>query len=284
LKLAASILASALLAAAGAPAAAARTLEDASPLRGAAGVFHPYPLARVDNAVAAVANPAGLAARNSTEIIGLVTDSDHLRDGDSAFLVKRLEVGAAYERYRPFASSASVARLTLATARRITRHVFFGSSYAWYFSKDGDLADLASLDLGLLVRRPPRLSFAATANGLNKPSVRGERLERRYACGLGVSPVARVVLFVEDEIAANENLGATVPAYGVELEPRRGILLRGRLDTDGDAMLALEFHFGQGAYGVVGRTSHDGGSDGRAGYIRLTDEIPGAGPRRGRGR
>jgi hypothetical protein len=47
--------------------------------------------------------------------------------------------------------------------------------------------------------------------------------------------------------------------------------LRGRADTDGDFLVGLEFNYNQTAYGILGRYSHGGGSDGRAGYMRLVD-------------
>lgn len=268
-----ALLAAGLRVLAWAAPAPALTLEDSSPLHGTATLFHPYPLARVDNAVAAVVNPAGLAARYSAELFGVVTDADALRDGDSAVLVKIRRLGIAYERYRPIEDDASVARLTVATARPITRSLFIGSSYAWYFSKDDDLDQLSSLDFGLLARHPRGLSFAATATGVNRPSFHGERLDRLFSFGLAFGPVlGRFTLFAEDAIAQNQSLSATVPAYGLEAEPFGGMLLRARMDTDGDFRLGFEYNFNQSAYGVVGRYSQDGDSDGRAGYLRLADE------------
>lgn len=247
-------------------------------------MFHAYPLARVDNAFATVVNPGALAARVSTEIVAVFADSENLRDGDWAVLLKRLGFGFGYERYGPIDSLPRVTRLTVGTGRQITRRVFVGSSLAWYFSKDDDLADLASLDIGFLARPVPRLSLAMVASGLNRPDFRGVAIERRYAAGVGVSPIRRLVLFVEDEIAADQNLAATVPAYGFELEPVRGIVLRAGADTDGDFRFGFEYNFAQSAYGVVGRYRHDGESDGRAGMIRLTDELISEPPRHRPGR
>src|SRR5512145_3574292 len=71
----------------------ALTLESASPLHGTATLFHPHPFARVDNAVAAVVNPAGLGVRYGSDLYGMITDSDNLRDGDFAVLVKLRRLG-----------------------------------------------------------------------------------------------------------------------------------------------------------------------------------------------
>jgi len=268
--------------------AAAVSLADAPPLHGPVTLFHPYPLARVDNAAAAVANPAGLAARPSSELLVLATDSDALRDGEIGVILKRLDFGLAYERYRPFRDGPSVARFTVASARRLSRTLFFGSSYAWYFSKDDSLADLASLDLGLLARWPPHVSIAMTATGVNRPDYGASRIDRRYALGIGYSPVRRLVLFAEDVLAGGTSLGETAPAYGIEVEPTRGIVLRGRADTDGDFRIGIEYNFDQSTFGIVGLFDNDGDSAARAGYVRMTDETyqpeaarPGAG-RRGR--
>lgn len=265
----------------GAAPARAATLADAPPTRGPASVLHPYMLARVDNAVAAVSSPGALAARPSTEIVGLVTDTDGARDGDWAVLVKKLGLAFSYERYQPIDSLPRVGRLTIATGQRITRALFAGTSYAWYFSKDDDLADLTSVDVGVLARWAPRLSVAAVATALNRPSFRGERIETRYALGVGFSPFSRLVLFAQDELPARSSLSETAPAFGVELEPVRGLVLRGAADTDGESRFGLEYNLAQSAYGVVGRYDRDGRSDGRAGYLRLTDEIYTEGPRPG---
>jgi hypothetical protein len=259
---------------------AALDLREASPLRGPASVFHPFPLAGIDHAVAVLENPAGLAVAPSSEFFGLVTDSDHLGDGDTAFLLKMRLVGLAYERSRPVEGLPSAGKLTVGMGRRLSRTMAFGASYAWFFSKDDDLADLSSVDFGLLVRAVPRISLAAAATGYNRPTFRGERIPRRYAAGLQAAPAGDwLLLFLEGTAHSEERLADGVAAYGLELEPLSGIVLRGRADTDGDYRVGFEYNFGQSAYGVVGLYRNDGDSDGRAGYIRLLDTAY----RRGRG-
>ncbi len=269
-----SMFAAALAAAVRADRAEALTLGDASPLQGTATLFHPYPFASVDNAVATVVNPAGLAARYTAELFGAVTDADALRDGDSAVLIKLRRLGLGYERYRPVQDGASVARFTVALGRPITRSVLIGTSYAWYFSKDNDLDRLSSLDLGLLARGAHGISLGVAATGVNRPEFRGARIDRLYTFGVACGPyLQRFTVFAEDAIAENQSLSQTVPAYGLVVEPIAGLLLRSRIDTDGDFRVGFEYNFPQSAYGVVGRYAHDGESDGRAGYLRLTDEI-----------
>jgi hypothetical protein len=272
--LAAWLAAAATLGAAGCPdMAASLTLSDASPLHGTATLFHPYPFASVDNAVATVVNPAGLSARYSAEFFGAVTDAEVLRDGDSAFLLKVRGAGFAYERYRPIPDGESAARFTVAMSRPITRSVFIGSSYAWYFSDDQELDDLSSLDIGLLVRGMSSLSFAAAATGVNRPEYAGSRIDRLYTAGLVYGPiVGHFTVFAEDALYEGQSLSETVPAYGLEVEPLAGLMLRSRFDTDGDFRVGIEYNLPKSAYGVVGRYGSGGESDGRAGYLRLTDE------------
>lgn len=267
---------------AGFDAAAARaiTLSDVSPLAGAARAFHPYSLASIDNALAIVANPAGIAARPAAEFLALMTDSDERRDGDNAVLVKMRQLGLGFERYRPREGAARVTRLTLATGRRVTRSVTIGASYAWFFSDDDDLAALSSVDFGLHARAHRRIAVAAAAYGYNRPALGSVRILREYAAGLAIAPVTRWLgLFVEGTMTSEQNLAGATGAYGFDLEPIAGIVLRGRTDTDGDYRVGFEYNFNQSGYGVVGLYRHSGGSDGRAGYIRLTESPY----RRGRG-
>jgi len=274
------VLGVALLVCVHAPPARALTLSDVSPLAGAARAFHPYSLASIDNALSIVANPAGIAARPSAEFFGLVTDSDHLRDGDNAILLKMRQLGVGYERFRPVDGAARVSRLTVAMGRRVTRSLTIGASYAWFFSDDDDLAKLSSVDFGLHARAHSRVAFAGAAYGYNRPSLGGERIPRDYAAGVELAPITRWLgLFFEGSMTSEENLAGATGAYGLELEPISGIVLRGRADTDGDYRVGFEYNFNQSGYGVVGLYRHSGGSDGRAGYIRLMESPY----RRGRG-
>ncbi|MFN0151400.1 MAG: hypothetical protein ACKVU1_11920 [bacterium] len=264
----------------GPSAAGAITLSDVSPLAGAARAFHAYSLASIDNALAIVANPAGIAVRPSAEFFMLVTDSDRLRDGDTAFLAKMQQLGVAYERFRPVEGAARVSRLTFATGRRVTRSLTIGMSYGWFFSDDDSLAALSSFDLGVHVRAHSRIAFAGAAYGYNRPSLGETRIPRHYEAGVELSPITQWLgLFCEASMTSEENLAGATAAYGAEIEPVAGIVLRGRADTDGDYRVGFEYNFNQSGYGVVGLYRHSGGSDGRAGYIRLTDSVY----RRGRG-
>ncbi len=256
------------------------TLSEVSPLAGAARAFHPYSLASIDNALAIVANPAGIAVRPSAEFFMLVTDSDRLRDGDNAFIAKMQQLGLAYERYRPVEGGARVSRLTLATGRSVTRAVTVGVSYGWFFSDNDDLASLSSLDFGVHARPLSRIAFAGAAYGYNRPSLGETRISRHYEAGVELSPITQwLALFFEGSMTSEDNLAGATAAYGAEIEPIGGIVLRGRADTDGDYRVGFEYNFNQSGYGVVGLYRHSGGSDGRAGYIRLTESIY----RRGRG-
>jgi hypothetical protein len=258
----------------------ALTLREASPLEGTASAFHPYPFVRAVDAVSLVVNPAQLGTRPASEFYALVTHARALRNGDSAFLFKTRLLGFGYERYRPLEDAASVGRLTVGLARVIARGVSIGASYGWYFSEDDELADLSGLSFGLQLHSRSRLGLSGVAHGWNRPTFRGERIPRRYAAGFGLVPgPSWLLLFSEARVDSDQDLGESIVAYGLELEPIEGVIVRGRADTDGDFRFGLEWNFNQSGYGVVGLYEGGEGNEGRAGYIRLTDTLY----RRGRG-
>jgi hypothetical protein len=252
--------------------AGARTLAESSPLHGAATLFHPYPLALLDNAVASVVNPAGLGVVPSAEFFGLITDSDAARDGDLAVLLKMRRLGLAFERSRPFADRDRVTRLTVAHGRPLGSRLTAGASYAWCFSGDSKLAELSSADAGLTYRAGTRVALAASALGINEPKLDGVRLARTYLAGVAARPALDwLTLFGEGSLLAGSRAEDGVAAYGLVVEPVHGILVRGRADTDGDFRFGFEYNIHQSAYGVVGLYDSGGESDGRAGYLRLND-------------
>jgi hypothetical protein len=247
-------------------------LDDVSPLAGPGRAFNPFPMAAVAHASAPVVNPAGLAAATSSDFLFLYTDADEIRDGDMALLLKMRTLGVAYERFNPLAGRDDVSRLTVGLGHQITRSLAVGASYAWFFSEDDGLADMSSLDFGLRARVAPRVVLAGAAYGFNSPDLDGVTIPREYMAGARMAPITKWLgLFVEGTMTAEQSLGDATGAYGTEIEPLNGLVLRGRADTDGDFHVGLEFNYNQTAYGILGRYSHGGGSDGRAGYMRLVD-------------
>jgi len=247
-------------------------LTDATPLAGPGRLFHPFPLASITNAAASVVNPAGLAGRVSSDFFLLFTDADEIRDGDTAYLLKMKTLGLAYERFDPLAGRASVSRLTVGFGRSFSRTLSLGVSYAWFFSEDDGLSDLSSLDFGVRALAGPRIALAVAAYGWNVPDLDGVAIPREFAAGVNFAPITQWLgLFVEGTMNGDQSLGDATGAYGTEIEPLSGLILRGRADTDGDFRFGLEFNYNQTAFGVLGRYRHGGGSDGRAGYSRLVD-------------
>jgi hypothetical protein len=254
------------------PSSHAVEVTEATPLAGPGRVFHPFPLASITHAGAAVVNPAGLAGRVSSDFLFLFTDADEIRDGDTAYLLKMKTLGIAYERFDPLAGRASVSRLTVGFGRAFSPSLALGASYAWFFSEDDGLADLSSLDFGVRALAGSRIAFAAAAYGWNVPDLDGVAIPREFAAGLELAPITQWLgLFVEGTMTSKQSLGDATAAYGAELEPISGLILRGRADTDGDFRFGLEFNYNQTAFGVLGLYRHGGGSDGRAAYSRLVD-------------
>ena len=246
-------------------------LNETTPLAGPGRAFNPFPLAAATHAVATAVNPAGLAA-GSSDFLLLYTDADEIRDGDTAVLLKMKTLGIAYERFDPLPDRASVTRFTVAWGYPVARSLTIGASYAWFFSDDDGLADLSSVDLGLRARLSSRIMLAGAAYGFNSTDLDGVEIPREYMAGARMAPITKWLgLFLEGTMTSEQSLADATGAYGMEIEPIGGVILRGRADTDGDFRLGFEFNYNQSAYGILGLFRSGGNSDGRAAYMRLVD-------------
>jgi protease-4 len=199
-------------------------------------------VAAVEGAEAMGFNPAALGARYPSEFLVSWSDAE---SGPTSFRLLAtgggLGLGWSGVEDGPHA-------LTLAGASHAGK-VRMGWSVDW-LSRAGDGRRATDAALGLLARPTPWLSLGATAAHLGEPRFDGVRLDRVYAVGLGLRPLAmppalahtlgpRLTLTADLIALEGATFDEAATRLGAELEPLPGIVLRGAYQDDGSFQLGL---------------------------------------------
>ncbi|HYM79872.1 MAG TPA: S49 family peptidase [Candidatus Limnocylindria bacterium] len=139
-----------------------------------------------------------------------------------------------------------------------------GATTTWTRSAPtGDRA--LDLSLGALSRPTPWLSLGAVAEHVAEPSLDGERLDRTYAFGVGLRPLAfdrarahtlgtRFTLTADARLGEGQRRDDARVRFGAELELLAGLVLRGAIEDRGGVQLGVGLlgsragYHGQSAY------------------------------------
>jgi protease-4 len=191
-------------------------------------------IAGVEGARAAWFNPAGLGTRYPSELVLWRTQAPD-RDGDWGGVLGRENVALHGRRLGEGVQEWGVSG---GWGRERERS---GARLAWLVDT-GTRDYVVDLALGTRTRPAPWLSTAFLAEHLAEPAFRGARLHRTYTVGLGLRPLALARTVAHD---AGTRLTLTADllwtegadrddaraAFGAELEPVPGIVLRGAIDN-----------------------------------------------------
>jgi len=218
-------------------------------LRGRLPLWTP---ATPDDPLSAWINPACLGTGRARGIGYLHTYNDSTVSGSDAFVIALggMAFGAEFMKLRetPFSfSTKSARRYTLASAQRLFKGAYLGTSYSWLSSEISELDRASTWSAGLLVRPTRALSLGLVARDLNSPTYYGNKLKPIVEASLGFRPVGeRLTVFTtyyargsKLEIrnpAGNGDLIETQPesffTYGIEFEPVSGLVVRVGADED----------------------------------------------------
>ena len=121
-----------------------------------------------------------------------------------------------------------------------------------------------ALDLGLLYRPTNFLSLGATFDNLNKPAIGIRSFEREYRAGIAFRPMTnRITLFADRLWTESEPIKDFFKdienqyLLGGELEPIRGILIRGNINQKEEVKIGLTYQFPQSGLGYSASLNED---------------------------
>jgi protease-4 len=257
-----------------------------SPIRscfeGLRGRLPLWTAASPDDPLAIWTNPALLAEGRAGGFSYLHTFSDSSLSGDDAFslCLGSLAFGAEFYNLTasPYSASTKTAqRYTLASAQRLFRGVYYGTSYSWHSSQISELDDATTWSVGVLVRPHRMLSVGVVARDLNRPTYYGNRFEPIYEAAVGFRPVGeRLTIFAnclaradELEIRLPDGAGEVIEtqprsffSYGVEAEVLRGLTLRVGADEDENFSASVSIAAGNAGFSslVTRQDAEDGGN------------------------
>jgi protease-4 len=258
----------------------------ASPIRscfeGLRGRIPLWTAASPDDPLAVWTNPALLAEGRAGGFSYLHTFSDSSFSGDDAFslCLGSLAFGAEFYDLSalPYSASAKTTeRYTLASAQRLFRGVYFGTSYSWHSSQISELDDATTWSVGVLVRPHRMLSVGLAARDLNRPTYYGNRFDPIYEAAVAFRPVGERLTLFANCLARGDELEIRLPdgdgevietqptsflSYGVEAEVLRGLTLRIGADEDENLSASVSLAAGNAGIGsVVTRQEAEDGSD-----------------------
>lgn len=224
------------------------------------------PVAEVDDALATTINPAGLG-------IGRPFNGYYLRTyyGDSskddAIFVEAGGTGFSAE-FAKSMDGINFRRYTFSGGGGLTPHLYLGTAYSRYTSKNKDYDKLASWDIGLLYRRR-YLSLGVVARRINRPEFRNEKLEREYDFSLALRPFTRRITMALDAHKVEEIEGVDY-SLSLKLEPIDGLTLRGGIDEDKNFDVMLGFNFSHAGLGSYNRFNSEADHLDGVGYFHLS--------------
>ncbi len=201
----------------------------------------PTGVALADEAWAPQVNPAGLGPLKGLHLVyGHEYDqagshAHRALSGDALFAALsfgHLRLGFALQWVDPAATDFEVERpsyrkssYTLAFGGE---RLSLGASLHTFETRLAALDDLTSWDLGLLLRPTSWLSLGAAARDLNRPSLAGEALPRRFDLGLGLRPFGasdRFTLGLDWLFDEDEGFGDGAFSSSLAVEPVSGVTL-----------------------------------------------------------
>ncbi len=223
------------------------------PLRSDLTLVDPSPWASNGTATAVVMAPAVLGGRPKPEFLyGRLAVQDGPFDGDDMFYVRGKRFGLGTEKVHLSRGALGADSLTSPDFRRYTfafgspssPRTSFGVSYTYITSSDDELDGLSSIDLGVSGRMTLRYTFHITARNVNRSRLDESKLARFYEIGTrGVYLKNKLGLFAQWSVVEGEADDGGLGVFGAEVKRGSSMLLRGRIDTEGNSALGTEFLF-----------------------------------------
>jgi hypothetical protein len=231
----------------------------------------PTSVALSDNAYGILLNPAGLGVKRGSNgflsysrlesfetVVGI--DTLKKRPWELSFLQSFGGLGLGY---RHWAENEKQNMYSFVLAPQSQ-----GSFHMGFRGRAMDLVpgNYFALDLGLLYRPSNYLSFGFTFDNLNRPNIGAKPFEREYRAGIAVRPgTNRITLYadrlwLESEPLKDifEDIDKKPYLLGAELEPLRGILLRGNINQEEEVKIGLTYQFPQSGLGYSASLNEDG--------------------------
>lgn len=211
----------------------------------------PLSVATTDDALATLANPAGLGTSRNLNFYYLYNfgtpdmRSDFWHSQTFAFQAGNL--GISYIDFTDF---------RLGIGSKVSNGVMFGSTYRRVHGRN-------FLDAGLLLRPHQYLSIGAVAQSI------GYSIKNQYIFGIGLRPLTNRVTLTCDVTSDKW----TKPSIGFEADPFDGVEVKAKINPDGVYSVQLGININNLGLGSMLNSSTTSNSAKRwAGYLRLSSE------------
>jgi protease-4 len=218
-----------------------------------------YSAAATFGTLSTLINPAALRVNSEIEMMYMHSFNSETFGGDNALLLSRGGLGFAYQNYRLSVDEA-ISAYTLAFSSRVSPGFYFGSSYTFMKSEDGNPYHNDHFwDMGLLARFSRATSFALVINNLRRMEFAGDDTEIEYKISLGIRPLQeRLTVSADWNWAESEALADGHFKGYAALKVREGLGIYGAVDDDWNFGFGLNFSFGANQMGTYHSYSDKG--------------------------
>jgi protease-4 len=214
----------------------------------------PLSVATTDDALATIANPAGLATNRNLNLYYLYNfgSTDTLaKQGDfwhnQGFALQTSNLGIAYLDMTDF-------RIGVGT--KITDGILCGTAYRRVHGRN-------FWDAGVIIRPHKFISIGGVVQNI------GHQVKNQYITGIGIRPLTdRFTLTCDFYSDDWKN-----PHFGLEAEPINGIEIKGKMTTHGSYAIQAGISLDKiGIGSILNATTDENSSQRWAGYLRLSSE------------
>ncbi|MBS4015561.1 MAG: signal peptide peptidase SppA [Candidatus Latescibacteria bacterium] len=214
----------------------------------------PLSVATTDDALALMANPAGLATNRNINLYYLYNfgSTDTLtKRGDfwhnQSFALQAGNLGISYLDMTDF-------RIGVGT--KLTDGISFGTAYRRVHGR-------SFWDAGILIRPHQYISFGAVMQSI------GHQVRNQYITGIGIRPLTNRLTLTCDFYSDDWKN----PRIGLETEPINGVEIKGKITPDGVYSIQAGINLDKISIGSILNSATEKNSSKRwAGYLRLSGE------------
>ncbi|MCX7785236.1 MAG: signal peptide peptidase SppA [candidate division WOR-3 bacterium] len=206
----------------------------------------PLSVATTDDALAILANPAGLGVNRDFNFYYLYNFTDRNLWDNQSFILQTSNLGISYIDNKDF---------RISSGNKFSDGIFGGLTYR-------KIKNFSFWDAGIIIRPHKFISIGAVIQSI------GKTVPNQYVVGIGVRPFSNRYTITCDAYSDNWYR----PTLGIEAEPISGIEIKGKINTYGEFSVKAGISFGKFGLGSIVNSPTKKWLPIWSGYLRLNSQ------------
>ena len=203
----------------------------------------PQSAATVDNIVAGLINPAGLAPGSIIGMRYMHAFTDSSFKGDDGFIISTR--GTVFSlQWLNHTNDIFRRKFLIANGKRLYKGLYWGLSYAWFTGSSNVYKKKKVWKAGFLYRPRPSLSFGLVIDDINRPKYGDTQTERFYTLAAAYVAFQRKLVFSVDSYYQEKDKFDEIEAlFRVEYKTSKKLRIVSAYQTDGFIQIGIAYLF-----------------------------------------